>query len=856
MNTVAEAVTQRIRAQVEAHGIVVWFDPEQRFRGLIEHIALPNCTICRYTDSFFALRAEIDHLLDDDNPPRLVVYVPRAEADTQHALLELTCAGTTMAPDASGACCTNLVVIAREVLTGRVGQDVLHQWLSQLSVPPPAGLALEALDSQAASYTTPRVGILTEIFKTGDDAAIVLAFVSHDEHDSLIMQRHMVDELATVVAGVTGCDLDPAQTPSLLREQLALWIIQTDFIASVHEPPAALQAITAATQPHHRANSQHIAQQWRKQQGSYHAQSERIAALLQITAHPLTIAQARDCWTFAAIDRMLQTAIEPHIVEEPDLLAVAAERLLGPWAHSDHMIMVRWRIIQTAGMLCQIALTILQALRGPRPAITELVRRYCDDTAPWYQLDTLQRQLEHDALWQVAQPKPQTTHTLIVQARHHYREASGTLAETFTRSLRTAEFAIAGVLRQRDIFAHAVQPALHAGKTAYLLIDALRYEMAVDLISGFEPLFTAQIAPAIGTPPTITPIGMAALLPGADQATLEVTKTGLGLRIGASILADRKGRMAWLKQQHLPTIAGRDAKIAEMTLADLLADEQAQSKLAKADLIVVTAQEIDELGEMDNTNIRAAMDSMLAHLHQGCRVLAQAGVTAIIIAADHGYLFGTEVGQDMTVAPPGGETLALHRRAWVGRGGALGAAFLRVPLATFGLGTDLELAAPWGLAMFSAPGGNRAYFHGGLSPQEVIVPVVTVQVQQQAPSATDEWIWQLTLNSENLTTRMLMATISAMKSRLFGARPPERVRIELRAGTRSIGQVMPDEGEMRKVDVIELPSVDTTASSLTKMVAIEVTADAPPVDPLVLVLLDAATGRELASTPLTWKIAL
>lgn len=41
-----------------------------------------------------------------------------------------------------------------------------------------------------------------------------------------------------------------------------------------------------------------------------------------------------------------------------------------------------------------------------------------------------------------------------------------------------------------------------------------------------------------------------------------------------------------------------------------------------------------------------------------------------MVTADHGHLFGESLGRDRQIPAPGGETVALHRRAWVGRGGA------------------------------------------------------------------------------------------------------------------------------------------------------------------------------------------
>ena len=50
---------------------------------------------------------------------------------------------------------------------------------------------------------------------------------------------------------------------------------------------------------------------------------------------------------------------------------------------------------------------------------------------------------------------------------------------------------------------------------AYFVVDALRYEMGADLIEQLRGADESAITPAIAMLPTITPVGMAALLPGA-----------------------------------------------------------------------------------------------------------------------------------------------------------------------------------------------------------------------------------------------------------------------------------------------------------------------------------------------------
>jgi hypothetical protein len=60
------------------------------------------------------------------------------------------------------------------------------------------------------------------------------------------------------------------------------------------------------------------------------------------------------------------------------------------------------------------------------------------------------------------------------------------------------------------------------GKTAYIYIwvDALRYEMARELVQTLGAERDITLTPALAAVPTITEIGMAALLPGAQHATL------------------------------------------------------------------------------------------------------------------------------------------------------------------------------------------------------------------------------------------------------------------------------------------------------------------------------------------------
>lgn len=82
MGKVTEELVMLITKQLQDHGIVVWYDPEQVYSDVVDQLHLPEITVLRYQDSFFALRYHLEPFLECvdedgewhaqvDSPPRL-----------------------------------------------------------------------------------------------------------------------------------------------------------------------------------------------------------------------------------------------------------------------------------------------------------------------------------------------------------------------------------------------------------------------------------------------------------------------------------------------------------------------------------------------------------------------------------------------------------------------------------------------------------------------------------------------------------------------------------------------------------------------------------------------------------------
>jgi len=444
---------------------------------------------------------------------------------------------------------------------------------------------------------------------------------------------------------------------------------------------------------------------------------------------------------------------------------------------------------------------------------------------------------------------------LLTKAAQRYTEVGSELAKHFITEFRKAKHPIPGMLRQRDFFEKQVKPHLGAGKVAYVWVDAMRFEMARELCRLLKDDFSPELRPAIGTMPTITEIGMAALLPGAHESAKVVNVGGgkLGLEIAGKTIKDRKDRVAFLKER-----AG--VSVFDAKLEDLLPKpgKKVKDGIQGAELILITSQEIDELGEADNlAQARLQIDGVLSQLRRGVRVLADHGIKTIVLVADHGHLFADEIGDDMKIEAPGGDTADLHRRVWVGVGGTTEPSYLRTSLASLGVESDLDIATPWTFACFKSKGGGRAYFHGGLSPQELIVPVAVLHATAK-PSAPSTGIqWTLTPGTAKLTTRFFSVQISGSQaeSSLFGFEPP-KVRIELRANKKCVSTPVSASygfedatGEV-KLNVAGADGKRVEPNTVTVMLSEELSQKTVSV-----YLLDATTGVELAPA-LTIDVAI
>lgn len=214
------------------------------------------------------------------------------------------------------------------------------------------------------------------------------------------------------------------------------------------------------------------------------------------------------------------------------------------------------------------------------------------------------------------------------------------------------------------------------------------------------------------------------------------------------------------------------------------------SKLSKsigdASLVVVRSQEIDALGEnVDELTARAAMEGVIGNVARAIRKLASAGIENFVVTADHGHQFSIRKDDDMKTDNPGGDTVDIHRRCWIGHGGTTPPGTVRVSGAELGYETNLDFVFPTGLGVFKA-GGGLSFHHGSVSLQELVIPVVSLRIPLKDSKMPTGKVAQLRGVPDKITNRTFGVRVLVVGD-LFTTEPVA-LRVVLVSGNEQVGQ--------------------------------------------------------------------
>ena len=779
MGHLRDLVMSLVTRQLDEAHVVVWYDPDRFYQGLVSKLELVDTHVVSYDGSFLALRRSFDSLLDSDQAPRLLIYVPMDKDDSHSALVEAESCGTVLAPGAPSAP-RNMrpSVVVRTALKGWFNEEELANLVKSVA----AGEAtFDEVDGLAGTGNPDALIML--LYGSVDSSAVALDFLTSTARDKDITHKGALQPIVQRFSSAFGFAADAVAGTDELRSSFARFVLCTDLAAGAGGSlPSTLRSLNVAKDPEQRAACVRLASAWRDRADvaeSYETTASGVAKELHLRKARWTQAQLVGVVTFAETEELLQDNIAGELRSKGvgAFGGIIAARKAGFWAGRRLAIRVRWNLLEAANTLRVQYQRVEAYLHKKVPGAADIFALYTSVDEPLCILDGAHRALERQ--WQALEaddtPGDDQLARLVTELRNDYTTAAGHLTGRFIEGLVQAKWRLEGCLQQRQIFARVVKPLLAEGKVAYIWADALRFEMARELATELAES-DATLVGALGTLPSITPVGMAALLPGAEGLVLADVDGKMKPSIDDRVLATREDRIKYLSEKAgVPTVT--------LKVDDILPKpkKKLRDAVASAQLVLVTMQEIDALCETGEIGLaRKTMDTLLHDLRRVIHQLGQMGCTAIVLTADHGHLFGEELGEEMKIDPPGGQQVELHRRVWIGHGGAESPAYVRVSTKELGLGEGLDLAVPAGVGGFKVAGGSREYFHGGASPEELIIPVMTIIPHGGVAPESTSIAWTLTPGSNVISGPLFSVVVSGDFSDLFATGAVPKIRLEVR----------------------------------------------------------------------------
>jgi PglZ domain len=351
---------------------------------------------------------------------------------------------------------------------------------------------------------------------------------------------------------------------------------------------------------------------------------------------------------------------------------------------------------------------------------------------------------------------------VIDQVRTRYRRLVANSQVLFTKHLEASGWPPAGHLANTDVFDRLVVPKLQESgrRVAYVLVDALRYELGVALEQQLVEDGRVELHAAFAQLPSITPVGMASLLPGAgQQLCLRAQNDGLAPMLGDVPVTNVNQRMEVFRKRY-------GQRFAEMPLSDFVRSRRPVPETVE--LLVLRSVEIDSQLEHNPETTLGLIHETLKRIRFAIHKLKQQGFHEVVIATDHGFFLNMQAeAGDVCVKPPG-NWINVHERSLLGNGAADSHSFA-VAAERVGIRGDFaQFAGPRTMAPYRA---GMLYFHGGISLQEAVVPVLTVRLESTTPldAKRAEVMLSYKNGATRITTRLPVIEVSLDHGNLFAA---------------------------------------------------------------------------------------
>lgn len=731
-----------LEAGIARRQIVVWLDPDGHYTGFVDALRDAGgwvAPVLAQRGSYLELMVELEHHAGSVDESPVLIHLPGKIDVKQTPMLEIYKAGKKFDKP--------LDTLVREAAVGKVGPDDVEAFLREHAPKQrePSTLSLAEADRWMAAKVSSVSGELTAKLQGMSLTALATALLDPGSplSRSLAGQsggldvfgpvwHHLASHLGLPERWAYPVARSQITTVSQAGEAMASWAMCVEYVHDLRREVKAkmLLGIKDSLGAALRDACFAVARWLRDTAQDVYAP---LALDVEAKIHEERGHEDPGCLgkidTFQFEEQQLCVGALDALDASrwDDAAEWAQQRLEGKsfWISRETGRINTWSLIAAAAALGQAVSSCKLEFRSAG-SLEQATRSYVERGA---KVDRAHRELAQLASKQLFEKIPHRER--LQRAIEHVRKVYVAWQDARARewsALCEREGALPGhELQQRQLFEEVVRPLIESDKTVLFLVDALRFEMATELLeqigaTGEGVRLRARLAEL----PSVTEIGMNALAPiaraGKLSPLLAGSKTKPARRFEGFAAANYQVKTPEHRRKAIATRAGGVA-CPSFAIDDLLRMTAAELRLSlrQAKLALVLSTRIDSTGEKgDGPNV---FSGELLRIRAAWQLLREAGVNNFVITSDHGFLLREK--DDATLAHgQGHDALARYALYDVPISNAEQTS---VALRSLDYeGVDGYLVFARGCAVYEIA-SDRSFVHGGNSPQERIIPVLTLE---------------------------------------------------------------------------------------------------------------------------------
>jgi uncharacterized protein (TIGR02687 family) len=731
----------------ENYRIVFWFDPENDFENELPLLILAGVDIVNMKGaSALGMKLKLEL---EDTTGKYLLYFPHSEPEVERDWL------------------LDIKLYSRSFYADRFSIIFNELGLHQQSLREHLSLRDKFLSSKVRLNALKRF-VQPSFNETELDIAMIVAVVKAENCDLPHILFALAEEMVAANSGLEEAPVSltelekfgliptlvsalqmevgyPASVGELSGEetfnvgQFLIRLLTTGFCESIGDIPPWAQSLAMAS-GNARATSRALLSRWCDSSRYYKAfdgVSAWVAVALRINEKlkSIELATIAQVATFEVIEQQIIVEIA-HAIPLADqatlsnFSAVITNRLNNYWAsrHKDDDTRKKYRVIYKA-LSAAIDLFLLRHSHDTGFHCSSVQAIYNAYESDLYKFDLAYRHY-CEASYRAHVDILKKLDVAVEQCYSNWYidNLAKNWGDNINAESKLTHWKIDNIENQQHFYKRQIAPFFSKSKNSRVVVivsDAFRYEAAVELKDRInEKRYSeASLSSQLGVVPSYTALGMASLLP---HETIEYRESG-----DEDIFVNGKSTKGLNARNKILTAHGGMAVTAE-DVKNWSRDD-GREILKDLQLVYVYHNVVDARGDVAATESETflAVEQAIEELTELTRkILMHFNTSTVVVTADHGFIFQQSKlnSSDKTVLmekPANaikskkryvvGFNLPEPKDAWFGS-----------TINTAGTLSDTGFWVPKGANRFHFVGGAR-FVHGGIMPQEIVVPVLVVK---------------------------------------------------------------------------------------------------------------------------------